>query len=95
MKITFTHQELKYLEAYIRLMSDLLLSKRIDDKLARIVVKMRHKFSPNALKTFLVKKERDTLASFLNYRQSQLIKENSVSEELDVLQSLIEKVETK
>lgn len=90
MKIQFTQLELSYLDANLKVLN--LYRKTADVGMARIIAKMRAKFSPTALNSFLNGKERTLLRQLLQWREKDLMERNSASEELDIVLSLLGKV---
>lgn len=93
MRLSFTNQEMGYLNLHCRLMGE--LSRRVDleSGLYRTVKKLQSKFTPSTTVAFLNGKDRRAVAEFLALRQHQLLKENETSPEIDLIQAILDKVD--
>jgi hypothetical protein len=93
MKLTFSSTELEYLHDKMCFLMDQVNRPELSPELARVISKMKYKFTPNASLVYLTQKERAFLLELLTYRQNSLIKVNAISEEADLIQALMEKLD--
>lgn len=75
MKFTFTAHELTWLHDTLNALH-LISAKNLESEdgamLARLVSKLRHKFTPNALALHMTGKERQVVSDLVGYRLSQI-----------------------
>lgn len=88
MKFTFSEQETKYLGTLVTTILEL-APRDVEPTVIRTFGKMRWKFAPNSLYVNLTGKERNVLASMLNYRLVQL---NYLGNEAELADSLMTKL---
>lgn len=93
MKLLFTQDELDYLNHKMAVIQLYSLKADFEDGTVRTVGKMKFKFRGKCTQVSLGAKERRFLLDMLNYRLQDLVKQNSISGEIDIVQSLIGKVE--
>ena len=93
MQIKFTDKEREWLFAVVQRLLTLANSQRESDagKFLRIANKMRAKFAPNALITYLTQAERSLVYTMAEHRAIQLAKTGGLSDESELLYSIMEK----
>lgn len=91
MKVTLPNKELTYLNVLMQAMLELAGKTPLQED--RLMKKMRYKFTPNALYVSLNQRERALITTALGYRQAVLAKQNSISDEFNLIDSIMKKVE--
>ena len=89
MRLIFDAKQLEYLNLIINIM---LMSKLTPMEAKRVLKKMQYKFAGNAKVSFLNGKERGLLSGVLSHRQADLVKKNSITDEIDIIQSVLDKI---
>lgn len=90
MKITLTDEQKVYMNALMDSINERLHIKRqLSPEIVRISKKMKHKFRPEALFVNITNKDKQFLASFLGFRQNDLLKRNLQNKEFEIIQSLM------
>lgn len=90
MKIKFTLDEISYLQVRLEALAALLKKFPTPIGSERVLLKMKHKFSPNAPVVFLGRKERDLLQVILGRLHSEHQKNKST--DVDTIISIYQKV---
>lgn len=89
MKFTFETKELQYIDLIVNI---LLMSKLTPKEAMPVLKKMQYKFRASAKLVFLNGKERTFLSGVLSHRQNDLVKVHSVTEEVNVIQAVLNKI---
>jgi hypothetical protein len=93
MKFQLKAEESKYLNDRLHMIIVSAVKNKLGDKTLRLLHKMKYKFTPNALHIFLTRSERALLMDIIGFRQQRLAEENSYSEEMDLIHSIMRVIE--
>jgi hypothetical protein len=92
MKFRFQPTETSYLNDKMNQLQLVMTRRDLADGLVRTIQKVKKKFGPGSFDVYLNLKERALLLELLSYRQGQLIKANQVTDEIETIQTIMDKV---
>ncbi len=93
MKLSLTERETAYLALHMKLLTQMSRRADLESGLYRVAKKLSNRLTPNVKELFVNGKDREVITSAISIRQRELLKEGGTSPEIDLIQSIIEKVE--
>jgi hypothetical protein len=95
MQFRFDEAELRWFSHFIPVVFALIAENNKDDavKLIKLGAKLKYKVTPNASIVYLNQTERDVLVGIAEHRLAYLKERGSLSEELDLIRSVLSKLD--